>query len=101
MAIRLEEYNKNQRVYNRSQNENKYSENDKDEENDVVRADANLVHPNERSDQHHRCAGGADEVREQTTDQEENYILQRCGLARGLDVDAASHNEERADERDE
>ena len=36
MAIWLEEYNKNQRVYNRSQNENKYSENDKDEENGKI-----------------------------------------------------------------
>ena len=36
MAIWLEEYNKNQRVYNRSQNENKYSENDKDEKNGKI-----------------------------------------------------------------
>ena len=32
MAIRLEEYNKNQRVYNRSQNENKYSDQSKKSE---------------------------------------------------------------------
>ena len=74
---------------------------DEDEEDDVKRGDAILVHPNPRADEQHGRAGGADEVGQHRADEQEDAVHERRGLALHADVDAAAHHEERADERDE
>ncbi len=74
---------------------------DEDEEDHVKRADADLVHADPRPDQHHRRARRADKIGRHRADGQKHHVLQRRGLALHLEVDAAGHDKQRADEADE
>ena len=60
-----------------------------------------LVGAQQRPDQEHRRAGGADEARQQRADAEERGVDQRRARQRAAQVDAARDHEERAEQRDE
>ncbi len=69
--------------------------------NNVMRGNAVFVHPNPRTDQQHRRAGGTEDIGDQRTDEQKNDVGKRCGLAFDADVNAAAHDEQRTDQRDE
>jgi len=66
-----------------------------------MRRDAGSVHLYPRADKQHGCAGGAEDVGDDGADEQENDVRQRSGFAFGADVNAAGHDEQRADQRDE
>ena len=74
---------------------------DENKENDVVRGDAVLVHPQPRPDQEHGRAGRAQNICQDGADQQKNHIDQRRRLAFDIDVDAAGNHKQRADQQDE
>ncbi len=45
--------------------------------------------------------GGAQQIGDDRADEQEDHVGQRRGLALDVDVDAAGHDEQRADQRDE
>jgi hypothetical protein len=75
--------------------------NDKDKKHHMVGADADLVHPDVGPDQHHRGAGGADEVGQDRADQQQHDVVPRRRLALDPEVDAPRHHEQGTHQSDE
>ena len=73
----------------------------KDEEHDVMRGHAVLVHADPRTDQQHRRARGAQHGGDDRAEQQEGDVRRRCGFAFDADVNAAGHHIERPNQRDE
>ena len=66
-----------------------------------MRRDAILVHPQPRTNEQHGSAGGAENIRNDRAEQQEQRIRERRRVAFHIDVDAARHDIERTDQRDE
>ena len=70
-------------------------------EYNVVRSDAVLVHANPGPDEEHGSAGGAQHVGEEGAQEQEQGVDPRRGLPLDIDVNAAGHDIQRANQRNE
>jgi hypothetical protein len=72
---------------------------DEDKENNMMRRDAVFVHPNPRTNQQHRSSRRPQHIRDDRAKQQKQNIDHRSRFALYLDMNAAGHDKQRADER--